>query len=129
MSEPLNIHDQVAIAVSLAEGQFREFKSAYDGPPGQKKKRLVKDICKDVGEALIAFANADGGELIIGVEDDGTLTGTNDFGAEELAQIKHAPRINVHEDTPLQSVFCRDLELNEKKVIYFRVSNTNGVNF
>jgi ATP-dependent DNA helicase RecG len=40
-----------------------------------KKPRLTKNICKDIGEALVAFANADGGELLIGVEDNGAITG------------------------------------------------------
>ena len=104
MSEPLNIQDQVAIAVSLAEGQFREFKSAYTGPPGEKRKRSVKTICADVGEALVAFANADGGELIIGVEDDGTLSGVDLFDPKELDQIGRAHISHVHKETPLQSV-------------------------
>lgn len=122
MSEPLNIQDQIAIAVSLAEGQFREFKSAYAGAPGAKTKRSVRDICKDVAEALVAFANADGGELIIGVEDDGTVTGTNDFDFEELKRIKEAPKSHTHKDTPLQSVLCREAEIVGKRVVYFRIS-------
>lgn len=122
MSDLLNITDQIKIAVSLAEGQFREFKSAYLGPPDQKQRRPVKEICRDVGEALVAFANADGGELLIGVEDDGTLTGTNDFDDNAIANIKLAPRNNVHKDTPLQSVLIRDAIISGKRMIYFRVA-------
>ena len=119
--DPLNIRDQVAIAVSLAEGQFREFKSAYTGPPGRKQKRPVRDICRDIAEALVAFANADGGELLIGVEDDGSVTGTNDLDSDQVAQIKTAPKSHIHKDTPLQSVLCRDAQIDGKTVIYFRV--------
>src|SRR4051812_41989302 len=95
MLEPLNIAEQINIAVALAEGQFREFKSAYAGPAGKKQKRSPREICRDVAEALVAFANADGGELIVGVEDDGTITGTDDFTSEEIEQIKNAPKANV----------------------------------
>ena len=122
MAEPLNLADQVAISVSLAEGQFREFKSALEGPPGSKHKRAIRSICKDVGEALVAFANADGGELIVGVEDDGTLTGTPEFSTEELGRIKEAHKTHVHVDTPLQSVICREVEISAHRVVYFRVS-------
>lgn len=55
MPEPLILQEQVRISASLKEGQFREFKSAYQGAPGQKTKRSVKEICKDVGEALVAL--------------------------------------------------------------------------
>ncbi|NJL76646.1 MAG: hypothetical protein HC892_18135 [Saprospiraceae bacterium] len=37
-----------------------------EGKPGSKKPRLVKKICEDIGEALVAFANTDGGELVVG---------------------------------------------------------------
>lgn len=57
------------------EGQFLERKSAWEGPPGKKHPRKAKDIAMDVAETLAAMANADGGELIVGVENDGTVTG------------------------------------------------------
>ncbi len=57
------------------EGQFLERKSAWEGPPGKKHPRKAKDIAMDVAQTLAAMANADGGELIVGVENDGTVTG------------------------------------------------------
>lgn len=121
MSEPLNIKEQIELAVSLAEGQFREFKSAYEGPPNNKKNRSVRDISKDVGECLVAFANADGGELLIGVEDDGQLSGVDNFSDEDLEKIRNAYRTHVHKETPLQSVLCREAIIHERRIIYFRV--------
>lgn len=122
MSEPLNIVEQITIACSLAEGQFREFKSAYSGPPGSKVARSTRDICRDVSEALVAFANADGGELLIGVEDDGEVTGVNLLSEEAIESIRKAPQSHVHSDTPLQSVICRIAEVNSRKVVYFRIA-------
>ena len=122
MSELLKLQDQVSIAVSLAESQFREFKSAYEGMPGQKQKRPTKAICRDIGEALVAFANADGGELIIGVEDDGTLTGIDDFDSNEIEQFRKASVEYVHKDTPLQSVLARKVVVEDRSVMYFRIS-------
>lgn len=122
MSDILNLNEQIAIAVSLAEGQFREFKSALQGPPGEKVKRSVRSICQDVGEALVAFANADGGELLIGVEDDGTLTGTAALDDQDLAAIKAAPVTHVHPRTPLQSVLVRDAVVSGHRIVYFRVA-------
>lgn len=122
MSEPLNIREQIEIAVSLAEGQFREFKSALMGPPGSKINRPAKEICRDIAEGLVAFANADGGEFLVGVEDDGEITGLNDFKDTDIALIKGAPVTHVHKDTPLQSVLVREISIDNKKIIYFRIA-------
>ena len=57
------------------EGQFLEFKSLWDLSSGARRtldRRKARDIIADV---VAAFANADGGTLILGVEDDGTPTG------------------------------------------------------
>lgn len=124
MAEPLNIVDQIKISVSLAEGQFREFKSALEGPPGQKRPRSTRKICQDVGEALVAFANSDGGELIIGVEDDGDVTGVNSLESSQIDQIKMAFQTHVHNTTPIPNVICRTADIDGKAVIYFRVSKS-----
>jgi ATP-dependent DNA helicase RecG len=57
------------------EGQFFERKSAYDRSGPRPKKRDPKDIILDIVETLSAMANADGGELVLGIEDDGEITG------------------------------------------------------
>lgn len=61
--------------LSRGEGQFVEFKSAWDHattPPKPLWRRALRDKIADV---VAAFANADGGLLLIGVDDDGTATG------------------------------------------------------
>ena len=75
MDDILLLTDKVRNTIILGESHFREFKSAIEGRPENKKPRLTKSICADIGEALVAFANADGGAILIGVEDDGTITG------------------------------------------------------
>lgn len=57
------------------EGQFFERKSALDRSGGARKPRKAAAIAHDIAEALAAFANADGGELVVGIEDDGTVWG------------------------------------------------------
>jgi len=57
------------------EGQFIEFKSLWDrskDKPHVLKRRQARDT---LAEYVAAFANADGGTLILGVEDDGRVTG------------------------------------------------------
>jgi len=58
-----------------AEGQFFERKSAFDRSTGRPKHRKAADVAWDVVETLAAMAKADGGELAVGIEDDGTITG------------------------------------------------------
>ena len=75
MAEMLVLTERVRNSLRLGEGHFQEFKSALDGESNDKKPRRLTLICRDIAEALVAFANADGGALLIGVEDDGTMTG------------------------------------------------------
>ena len=67
--------EEIRTALSQGEGQFREFKSAWDrgsDPPRKLDWRRIRD---KIADAVAAFANADGGMLFVGVEDDGEPTG------------------------------------------------------
>ena len=60
---------------SRGEGRFVEFKSAWDrsiAPPKPLWRRALRDKIADV---VAAFANADGGLPLVGVNDDGTPSG------------------------------------------------------
>lgn len=57
------------------EGQYFDRKSLWDGPPGGKAPRDRRSVRDDIAEYVAAFANADGGVLTLGMEDDRTLTG------------------------------------------------------
>jgi ATP-dependent DNA helicase RecG len=57
------------------EGQFLEFKSLWDLDTISRKvldRRKVRDA---IAEYVAAFANADGGTLVLGVDDDGGVSG------------------------------------------------------
>ena len=60
---------------TLPEGQFFERKSAFDRSGARAKRRKASSIAWDIVETLSAMTNADGGELVVGIDDDGTLTG------------------------------------------------------
>lgn len=121
MTEILDIEERTRLAIKIGESHYREFKSAYEGPPGEKKPRDLKAIMTDVSGALVAFANADGGELLLGVEDDGTITGVpHDSG--KIAAILAADETHVHADTPLPTPRKRALEIDRRMVAYFSVS-------
>lgn len=113
--------DRARTAIELGESHFREFKSALEGPPGDKKKRSVKDIATNISQTLVAFANADGGELLVGVEDNGEISGLPDFTDREYEVLETAPTNRIHSDTPLPGVRKYRLTIEGKSILYFSV--------
>jgi len=57
------------------EGQFLERKSCYDRTGATPRPRPIPEVVRDVAEALVAMANADGGTVVLGMEDDGAISG------------------------------------------------------
>ena len=73
---PLFSEAELRGLLQRGEGQFLEFKSLWDRN-GPKRKRLSRRQVRDtIVEYVAAFANADGGTLVLGVDDDGTLVWT-----------------------------------------------------
>ena len=118
--EILRLSERLSIAIELGESHFREFKSALEGPPPAKKARDPKDVCDDIAKTLVAFANADGGELVVGVEDDRQVTGLP-YKPEILELLKNAPKTHVHKDTPLPRPHVVVSDLSGRQVLYFSV--------
>lgn len=121
MNDVLVLAEKVKNTISLGESHFREFKTALEGKPGNKKPRLVKSICSDIGEALVSFANADGGEILIGVEDDGSITGIphND---EDVITMLNAVTTHVYDNQQLPMTSANKLTINDKVILYFSVN-------
>ena len=117
----LSTKEKFQLSISLGESHFREFKSAFHGAPGRKTARPVKDVCKDVAEALVAFANADGGEILIGVEDSGEVTGAQCFDSTAVEVITESYKTHVLNSTPLQSVKVSIEEIDGNRIIGFSV--------
>ncbi|HFI0640989.1 TPA: ATP-binding protein [Streptococcus suis] len=63
---------------SASEGQYFDRKSARIQP-------------KDILRHLIAFANAEGGHLVVGIEDDGEVTGFSRSGAKPIEEFQSVP--------------------------------------
>lgn len=63
---------------SASEGQYFDRKSARIQP-------------KDILRHLIAFANAEGGHLVVGIEDDGEVTGFSRSGAKPIEDFQSIP--------------------------------------
>lgn len=63
--------------MTLEEMQYTTEKQEFD----RKSARIDATA---IATPIIAFANADGGLLAIGIEDDGRITGIDDFASNDL---------------------------------------------
>ena len=81
------------------EGQHFERKSMRHGAAGRKRSRNRQAMREEVAQYVAAFANADGGVLLLGIEDDGTVSG-HDLPAEALAALLGAPAARLDPPQP-----------------------------
>ncbi len=121
MDDILLLADKVRNTLILGESHFREFKSALEGRTDNKKPRLLKTICADIGEALVSFANADGGAILIGVEDDGTITGIP-HSEEDIQTMLNSIHTHVYLNQQLPLNSANKLSLENKTILYFSVN-------
>lgn len=73
-------------------------KSAKEGQYFDRKSARIKP--KDILKPIIAFANAAGGYLVIGIEDNGEVTGFKMHGAHSIDEYKNISFTEL-KDTPL----------------------------
>jgi len=111
--------DETRTLLSRDEGQFLEFKSLWDQEAGQPRaldRRRVRDT---VAEYVAAFADADGGILLLGVEDDGRPTG-HGYPEEAVADF-----ITVPERRLRPQVRCRfdRIRIDGSEILVFDVPN------
>ena len=117
----LLLTERVRNNIQLGESYIREFKSALEGPPHNKKPRPVKDILREIGEQLVGFANFEGGDLLVGVEDDGRITGVP-HDEEAVAGFLRAPQTHVFPGQSLPLSYAVSVELDGKRVLFFSVN-------
>ncbi|QDG50208.1 hypothetical protein FIV42_05530 [Persicimonas caeni] len=76
------------------EGQHYERKPLFEGRPGAKKARDRREVRDQVAEYVAAFANAEGGILLLGVEDDCVVTG-HDYSERPLEHVLNVPQARL----------------------------------
>ncbi len=97
------------------EGQFFERKSCYDRSGGQVRRRPVRDVARDVAETLVSMANADGGTVVLGIENDGAVSGV-DYPEDRLDVLRRAPQTHV---TPSLRAQARLVDIEGKQIMLF----------
>lgn len=115
--EPIDI----SVLLSQDEGQYHERKSAYHGPEDDKRPRDGRAIGADIVENVAAFANADGGVLVIGAEDDGTVTG-HQVRHTNLHNLLNAPTTRLNPPQPPGT----PQKVNGIEVLVFNVNPAPG---
>lgn len=124
--QPLLTEERATLSAFLGESHFREYKSGLHGTPDNKCKRPATEICRDIAATLVAFANADGGELLVGVEDSGEITGLDAFSPAELDLMLRCPKSHIHSDTPLTSVIGARTKISGKTVLYYSIPKSQS---
>ena len=120
----LKFDERIRMGLELGESHFREFKSAIKRTSGKTPEpRNIKEICKDIGEVLVSFANADGGELLIGIEDNGTPSGIPH--KEDLVNtMMKAYDEYVHPSTPLPVPSQRLVDYESARILYISIQKS-----
>jgi ATP-dependent DNA helicase RecG len=121
MEHILKLSERIEIAIEIGESYYREFKSAFVGRPGEKKPRDVSEICSDIAKTIVAFSNADGGELFVGIEDDFEITGCP-HKREDIQQMINACAVYVLRDTPITPKQACVISYDGKSIIYFAIN-------
>ncbi|MBF0567979.1 MAG: putative DNA binding domain-containing protein [Nitrospirae bacterium] len=113
--------ERIRNTIRLGESHYSEFKSALDGKEGDKKPRSVREICKDIAETLVSFANADGGDLLIGVEDDGTITGIP-HSENDINTMINAVTTHLIKDSRLPLGRSTKITIDDRVLLFFSVN-------
>ena len=80
------------------DNKIKPFISSPENQYLERKSARVEPL--DILKHLVAFANADGGSLVIGVEDNGEITGFNNSKAHKIDEFKNMTVTKLR-DTPI----------------------------
>jgi ATP-dependent DNA helicase RecG len=108
--------DALRRLIATDEGQYFERKSLLQGRPDARTHRDRRTVRDEVAKHVAAFANADGGTLVLGVEDDGTVTGCP-YPDDEISSILAVPANRLRPALPGGSV----VELDGQRLLVFEV--------
>lgn len=98
--------DEVEYLASLGEGQFLEYKKEI-----RNKKEFL--------ESVVAFANSDGGTIVLGVDNNGNIIGCGNTSKEQVEQIVNDSVIPF---VPVESTLVK---YGNKPILLVRVNTGN----
>jgi len=101
--------------IAKGESLQREFKKALDGTPDS------------VYETICAFLNRKGGDVVLGVDDDGTIVGIAPVLAEKIAANIASTTNNSQVFNPPYLLYPESIEIDGKTVLLLRVPESSRV--
>jgi ATP-dependent DNA helicase RecG len=117
---PSSLHQEIQRWSAAEEGQFFERKSTWERSGQQPRLRRTRDIAYDIAETLSAMANADGGELLLGMEDDASISGVG-LPEDKIKLLLGVPRDRNYLSPPLP---CRTSDVTTEagaRLLHFEV--------
>lgn len=121
MTIPAFTDDDLRALLEREEGQFLEFKSVWDRDTTLHKLLHRRDVRDTIAEYVAAFANADGGVLLVGVENDGSVSG-HKYPDQAVQDFFAVPSRRLR---PPVSCRCERLSVDGREVLAFEVSNAS----
>jgi ATP-dependent DNA helicase RecG len=97
---------------SFFESQHLEFK---------QPARSQKDTLNILADAVVCFANAEGGTIVVGVNDKATTRAQALVGVDGSYSVESVRRGIFDRTTPHLTVFAEDLEIEQVRIIVVRV--------
>jgi ATP-dependent DNA helicase RecG len=110
--------EELGLLLKQERGQFLEFLSAYEYRKGGAHKKATETLARDLARLLAGMANADGGTLLVGVEQDKSVTGIP-YQPEELQGLIQSPQTTL---SPPLHPSCQKLHLGNLLLLKFEVS-------
>ncbi|MCK5096974.1 MAG: putative DNA binding domain-containing protein, partial [Desulfobacteraceae bacterium] len=90
-------------------------------------KECKRDLNKDVYDTVCAFLNRSGGELLLGVNDKGELTGIDKDRIEQIKADFVTAINNPQKISPSVYLSIEELEINGKNILYIYVPESSQV--
>ncbi|WP_419941038.1 ATP-binding protein [Candidatus Palauibacter sp.] len=103
--------------LARGEGQFVEFKSAWDRSSGDRRALKRRHIRDKIAVSVAALANVDGGLLLLGVEDGGEPSG-HGYPDEALEDVLAVPARRLR---PAVSCRTERLTIDGEEILAFQV--------
>lgn len=109
------IIDRIRKLLLQNEGIHLEFKEAKNALP------------KNVFESICAFLNREGGVVILGVDDDGNVTGVNDSAVNKIKKDLVDTSNNPNKLTPSHIVFPQSFQIEGENIIVVEIPISSEV--